>query len=273
MIIVLAFFMPETLPVGRRKLLSFKQIWHSINAQRAIIYQTFQKRPLGALILVNLIIQLSMVPLRNVALYWGQWKFGWSTNTQAYFLGVTIVSSLIGSILGPRLLLPTGIENFDAAYYYSRMVIIMASIAAAACIALSLVTTTYGVIISVFFFSVGTGCTPALSAQISAEAHAGEQGQVQGINSAVSSLAWAVGIYAYWGMFDTFIDDEFSFDDDANATHTTVVLGGVFWMFNMCIMIVVIVLELWVALNQGSKTKNDPEQRLLLAEMTDAQAS
>lgn len=245
MIPVLAFSMPETLVDGKLKTINLSDIFKSVRSQRKVFMKVLQQWPLSALIFVNFLFQLSVVPLRTIALYWGQWKFGWGTNTQAYILGSTIISNLVGSILGPKFLDYSG-SNINAEY--SKMVTSMASVAALSCIALFFVTTSSEVIVLMTFFSLGTGCTPAISARISAAAQPNEQGQVQGVNSAVSSLAWAAGSYAFWGMFDASVADDYSIDDHtATTTATTSIWGNSFWIFNCGLMLGVILVEAWIA--------------------------
>jgi len=118
----------------------------------------------------------------------------------------------------------------------------MISITVIACVPLAFSTSSLGVMVSIFFFSFGIGCSPALTAQISAHASVDELGQLQGINSSVSMLARTAGIYAFWAMFEAAVDDDFV-DDKTSISHQSDALGSLMWVFIGFFLSGVIVLE------------------------------
>eukprot|EP00615_Pteridomonas_danica_P003255 CAMPEP_0114363980 /NCGR_PEP_ID=MMETSP0101-20121206/27098_1 /TAXON_ID=38822 ORGANISM="Pteridomonas danica, Strain PT" /NCGR_SAMPLE_ID=MMETSP0101 /ASSEMBLY_ACC=CAM_ASM_000211 /LENGTH=86 /DNA_ID=CAMNT_0001511143 /DNA_START=123 /DNA_END=380 /DNA_ORIENTATION=- len=83
---------------------------------------------------------------------------------------------------------------------------------------------------SLFIVGVGFGSLPAISAQIANEAHADQQGQVNGFNYAVSTLAWAVSPYAYWAMYEAYVDDDAYENDNSNdVTHVNNIPSSLIW--------------------------------------------
>lgn len=239
MIPTLFWYMPETLPLKLRKPFTSSEPLNAFASLKEVFKRIGKDRTLKYLLLVTVVLNLATSQIQTIALYWGQWKFGWSTTTQAIFIELSIVATLLGSLAGPWLFLGVVAKNCTDTNY-ARMAIAMVSIAALSSIFLTLSTTSYGVMISICFYSFGTGFIPALSAQISARANDAEQGQIQGISYGLTLFSRAVGVYAYWGLFEVTINDD---DKDDN---TNQILGSTIWIFSGCLMIAIIMLELEV---------------------------
>jgi len=241
---LIALGMPETLPVGLRKPMNLTAIIDSLRSQPGILTRILNDWTLICFFVVIFALQLADLPIQTIALYWGQWKFGWNTTDQAIFINLSVSATLLGSLLGPRLFLNVSDDrNTNAAY--ALMVISMVFITVLASAPLAFSTSSIGVMVSIFFFSFGIGCSPALTAQISAHASGDELGQLQGISSSVSMLARTAGIYAFWGMFEAAVDDDF--DDDANSiSHQTDAWGSFMWIFIGFFLSGVIILEFFV---------------------------
>lgn len=105
-----------------------------------------------------------------------------------------ISAGVIGSLLIATL-------SNQTSFSYSSVIAGSCLISALSCLPIGLLSSNKLVLLGCFCLGVGFGNTPALFAQISAEAPLEVQGRVQGINYAVMTVAWALGPFAYWLIY------------------------------------------------------------------------
>mmetsp|Transcript_7948 Transcript_7948/g.13323 ORF Transcript_7948/g.13323 Transcript_7948/m.13323 type:complete len:318 (-) Transcript_7948:812-1765(-) len=259
MILYVTWYMPETVPPSRRKPLTRAAVQEAFVSQATSFQMFSNNRRLWGLAFVSFLIQLTSAGLYNVILYWGEWKFGWETKQEAVALYLSVMAGVVGAVLGPRLL------SLTSGFQYSFLIAGMSMVSAVSCVPAALSSTSAGAMASLFFFGIGFGNVPAISAQIGSEARPEDQGRVQGFNYAVMTVAWCVGPFMYWAMFDAYLDDDAfevdDYDDDGDdgddgdssaSTHAHNTASSLMWWVTAAILVAASLFMVLVVKNSTS---------------------
>jgi len=126
-----------------------------------------------------------------------------------------IFSGIVGAVVLPRVF-------FHYGYSYAHMIGFMCIVACISCVFSGFSSDNLEVMFAIFFAGIGFGTLPALSAQIANEAPAEQQGRVNGFNYAVSTAAWATSPYAFWALYEGYVDDDLT-------THENDIASSLWW--------------------------------------------
>ena len=126
-------------------------------------------------------------------------QFGWQTEQEAIALTIGLSTVVIGCVLCNRLSRFIGL---------TRALVVLFAIATTSSILLGFATSNKMVWVCLGLMGIGLGLFASMFTILALEVSPEDQGRIQGASYSMQNVCWIVGIYSYWAMFETYVDDD-----------------------------------------------------------------